>query len=30
VLLEEDSRTKHEFLDGQVWAMAGDRPNTPP
>ena len=26
VLLEEDSRTKHEFLDGQVWAMAGGSP----
>ena len=26
VRLEEDSRTKHEFLDGQVWAMAGGSP----
>lgn len=26
LLLEEDSRTKHEFLDGQVWAMAGGSP----
>lgn len=26
LLLEEDSRTKHEFLNGQVWAMAGGSP----
>lgn len=26
LLLEEDSRTKHEFMDGQVWAMAGGSP----
>lgn len=26
VLLEQDSRTKHEFLDGHVWAMAGGTP----
>jgi Uma2 family endonuclease len=26
VLLEGDSGTKHEFLDGQVWAMAGGTP----
>jgi hypothetical protein len=33
VRLEEDNRTKHEFLDGLVWAMAGgtpERPSTPP
>jgi hypothetical protein len=26
VLLEEDSVVKHEFLDGEVWAMAGGSP----
>jgi Uma2 family endonuclease len=26
VLLEEQSPNKHEFLDGQVWAMAGGSP----
>lgn len=27
LLLEEDSGLKHEFLDGQVWAMAGGTPD---
>jgi Uma2 family endonuclease len=26
ILLEQDSPIKHEFLDGQVWAMAGGTP----
>lgn len=26
VALDEDSRTKHEFLGGQVWAMSGGTP----
>src|SRR5262249_17817223 len=26
VLLEDESAIKHEFLDGQVWAMAGGSP----
>jgi hypothetical protein len=27
--VEEDSGIKHEFADGQVWAMSGARPGTP-
>ena len=27
VMLEEDSGIKHEYLDGQVWAMAGGTPD---
>ncbi len=27
VSLEQDSGTKHEYLDGQVWAMAGGTPD---
>jgi hypothetical protein len=26
--LEEDANVKHEFLDGEVWAMAGGSPIT--
>ena len=27
LMLEEDSGSKHEFLDGQVWAMSGGSPD---
>jgi len=27
LMLEEDSGSKHEFLDGQVWAMSGGTPD---
>jgi len=27
LMLEADSGSKHEFLDGQVWAMSGRRPD---
>ncbi|MDQ3264630.1 MAG: hypothetical protein M3Y59_13350 [Myxococcota bacterium] len=29
VLLEESSNVKHEFLEGEIYAMAGGLPSTP-